>query len=45
VTGAADGGALGCRLAGMLLEQGGAAMLDRSSYGRALPLAGTEVGG
>jgi hydroxymethylbilane synthase len=44
VTGAADGGALGCRLAEMLLEQGGAAMLDRSSYGHALPLAGTEVG-
>jgi porphobilinogen deaminase len=36
MTGAADGGALGRRLAQVLLEHGGAAMLERTSYGVSL---------
>ena len=42
MTGAADGEALGRRLAQVLLEHGGAAMLDRTSYGfsRRPPAAG-----
>jgi len=45
--GAVDGGALGRRLAQLLLEHGGASILDRTRTMpavRALPLAGTKVG-